>query len=247
MARLRLHGLQALCLTGLTAVWELVVRLGWADPAFVPAPSAVAKTLGPTFLEALPLLGDTLAKTLVAYIVATTLGVGLGLVIGSLRYLYDVLNPFLLVLYSIPKILVLPWIILLTGIGTTPAVLYGSLHGFFPVVLLVIGGVRDIERHPVTVARSMGATPGQIYRKVVLPAVLPSVLEGMRLGIVFCLLGVLIVEMFAGIRGMGYLLQSLGNGFRAAELFAATLLVSALSIAIVLGLEAANTRLGRWR
>jgi hypothetical protein len=107
-------------------------------------------------------------------------------------------------------------------------------------VLLVIGGVRDLDRHPVTVAQSMGATPGQIYRKVVLPAVLPSVLEGMRLGIIFALLGVLIVEMFAGVRGMGSLLQALGNGFKAADLFAATALVSTLSIAIILGLEAAN-------
>jgi len=247
VAKLRLHGLRFLSLTALAALWEAVVRLGWVDPAFIAAPSAVALVLGPTLVEALPRLVDTLAKTLMAYALATALGVGLGLVIGSLRYLYDVLNPFLVVFYSIPKILILPWIILLTGIGTTPAVLYGTLHGFFPVVLLVIGGVRDLERQPVTVARSMGATPSQIYLKVILPAVLPSVLEGMRLGIIFCLLGVLIVEMFAGIRGMGYLLQSLGNAFLAAELFAATVLVSALSIAIVLGLEAANKRLGRWR
>jgi ABC-type nitrate/sulfonate/bicarbonate transport system permease component len=247
MARLKLHGLRALCLAGLAALWEVVVRLGWTDPVFVPAPSAVAAALGPTFLEALPALGETLSKALVAYLMATALGVGLGLVIGSIRYLYDVVNPFLVVLYSVPKILVLPWIMLLTGTGTTPAVLYGTLHGFFPVALLAIGGVRDIDRHLVTVARSMGATAGQIYRKVVLPAALPAVLEGLRLGIVFCLLGVLIVEMFAGIRGMGYLLQALGNGFRAAELFAATLIVSAMSVAIVLALAAASERLGRWR
>ncbi|MBI1893457.1 MAG: ABC transporter permease subunit, partial [Candidatus Rokubacteria bacterium] len=117
----------------------------------------------------------------------------------------------------------------------------------FPITLLVIGGVRDVDPHMVTVARSLGATAWQIYRKVILPAVLPSVVAGLRIGIVFCLLGVLIVEMFAGIRGMGFLLSSLANGFKAADLFAATALVSALSVAIVLALEHLNRRLGRWR
>ena len=150
-------------------------------------------------------------------------------------------------LYALPKILVLPWILLMFGLGMTPAVVYGVLQGFFPICLLVVGGVRDIDQTPLRVARSMGATPWQLYRKVVLPAMLPAVLAGMRLGIVFCLLGVLVVEMFGGIRGMGFLLVSLANAFRAPELFAATALVSVLSIAIVLGLERLNRRLGHWR
>ncbi len=146
-----------------------------------------------------------------------------------------------------PKILILPWILLAFGLGATPAVVYGVLQGFFPICLLVAGGVRDIDRTPLRVARSMGATSWQLYRKVILPAVLPAVLAGMRLGIVFCLLGVLVVEMFGGIRGMGFLLVSLANAFRAPELFAATALVSVLSVGVVLGLERLNRRLGHWR
>ncbi len=82
---------------------------------------------------------------------------------------------------------------------------------------------------------------------MVLPAIVPSVLASLRLGIVFCLLGVLIVEMFAGVRGMGHVLSALANGFQAAPLFAATALVSAASIAIVLALDHLNERLSRWR
>jgi ABC-type nitrate/sulfonate/bicarbonate transport system permease component len=99
----------------------------------------------------------------------------------------------------------------------------------------------------ITVATSMGATRWQIYRKVILPAVLPSVMVGMRVGIVFALLGVLLAEMFAGVRGMGFLMQRLAMAFNAPELFAATLLVSLLSIAVVLCLDHLNRRLGRWR
>ncbi len=231
----------------LVAVWEGVVRAGWADPLFVPAPLAVLRALGAIGPEALGRLGETLGKTLLAYAVSVTLGLGAGLLIGSARYLYDVVNPFLVALYAIPKILVLPWILLAFGLGVAPAVVYGTLQGFFPICLLVIGGVRDIDRTPLVIARSMGATPGQIYRKVILPAVLPAVLSGMRLGLVFCLLGVLVVEMFGGIRGMGFLLTSLAQGFRAADLFAATALVSALSVGGVLFLEWLNRRLSHWR
>jgi NitT/TauT family transport system permease protein len=238
---------QGLSIVTLVAAWEAIVRVGWADPLFVPAPSAVARACGAIAPEAVGLLGETLGKTLAAYALAVGLGVGAGLLIGGVRYLHDVLSPFLVALYALPKILVLPWILLTFGLGPAPAVVYGVLQGFFPICLLVAGGVRDIDRMPLLIARSMGATPWQLYRKVVLPAVLPAVLAGMRLGIVFCLLGVLVVEMFGGIRGMGFLLVSLANAFRAPELFAATALVSLLSIAVVLGLERLNRRLGHWR
>lgn len=238
---------QALSVAGLVLVWELAARVGVIDPLFVPAPSAVLRAVGVIGPEALGLLGETLAKTLVAYALAIALGVGAGLAIGGVRYLHDVLNPFLVALYALPKILVLPWILLAFGLAATPAVVYGVLQGFFPICLLVAGGVRDIDRTPLRVARSMGATSWQLYRKVILPAVLPAVLAGMRLGMVYCLLGVLVVEMFGGIRGMGFLLVSLANAFRAPELFAATALVSLLSVGVVLGLERLNRRLGHWR
>jgi ABC-type nitrate/sulfonate/bicarbonate transport system permease component len=224
-----------------------VARVGWVDPLFVPAPSAVAAAFGRIGRDALAGLGDTLAKTAVAYALSVVLGVAGGLALGSVRILREALNPFVIALYGMPKILVLPWIVLLLGFGPAPAVLYGTIHGLFPILVLVAGGVRDVDRTLVTVARAFGASPWQLYCKVVLPAIVPTVLAGMRLGIVFCLLGVLIVEMFAGIRGMGHVLNSLANGFRAPELFAATALVSATSILIVLGLDALNDRLSRWR
>ena len=238
---------QAVSVAGLLLVWELAARGGLVDPLFVPAPSAVLRAVAVIGPEALGLLGETLAKTLIAYALAIVLGVGAGLALGGVRYLHDVLNPFLVALYALPKILVLPWILLAFGLAATPAVVYGVLQGFFPICLLVAGGVRDIDRTPLRVARSMGATSWQLYRKVILPAVLPAVLAGMRLGIIYCLRGVLVVEMFGGIRGMGFLLVTFANAFRAPELFAATALVSLLSVGVVLGLERLNRRLGHWR
>jgi len=236
----------ATVLSGL-ALWELAARSAWVDPLFIPAPSAVARALAAISGPALAGLADTLAKTAAAYVLSVVLGVSAGLAVGSVKLLRDVLSPYVIALYGMPKILVLPWIVLLLGYGTAPAVFYGTLHGLFPILVLVTGAVRDVDRTLVTVARSLGATPWQLYWKVLLPAIVPSVLAGMRLGIVFCLLGVLVVEMFAGVRGMGYMMGSLANGFQAPELFAATALVSATSIVIVLGLDHVNERLSRWR
>jgi ABC-type nitrate/sulfonate/bicarbonate transport system permease component len=245
--RWRVWALQIASIAALLLLWELAARGGWVDAAFVPAPSAVAGALGTIGGRAFAGLADTLTKTVIAYAIAVVLGVGLGVLVGSVRLLRDVLNPFVIAAYGIPKILILPWIVLLTGFGTTPAILYGTLHATFPIMVLVMGGVRDVDRTLITVARAYGATPWQLYWKVILPAIVPSVVAGMRLGIVFCLLGVLVVEMFAGMRGMGFLMSSLANAFRAPELFAATALVSAASITIVLALDRLNDRLSHWR
>ena len=244
---MRVRVLQLASVLALLALWEAAARLGWVDPAFVPAPSAVAQALSEISGLAFAGLGDTLTKTAIAYAIAVVLGVVLGVLIGSMRLLRDVLNPFVIAAYGIPKILILPWIILLTGFGTTPAILYGTLHATFPIMLMVMGGVRDVDRTLITVARAYGAKPWQLYWKVILPVIVPSVVAGMRLGIVFCLLGVLVVEMFAGMRGMGYVMSSLANGFKAPELFAATALVSAASIVIVLALDWLNDHLSHWR
>jgi ABC-type nitrate/sulfonate/bicarbonate transport system permease component len=243
----RVRRLQLVSVLLVLAVWEATARAGWADPLFVPAPSAVARALGTIGGPALAALGDTLGKTAIAYVLSMVLGVAAGLAVGSIRLLREVLNPFVVALYGMPKILVLPWIVLLLGYGTAPAIFYGTLHGLFPVLVLVTGAVRDVDKTLVTVARAYGATTWQLYWKVLLPAIVPSVFAGMRLGIVFCLLGVLVVEMFAGIRGMGYVMGALANGFQAAELFAATALVSAASIAIVLALDHVSERLSHWR
>ena len=140
-----MRGLQLVSVLALLSAWEGAARMGWADPLFVPAPSAVARAFGPIGGPALAALGDTLGKTAIAYVLSMVLGVAAGLAVGSIRLLRDVLNPFVVALYGIPKILVLPWIVLLLGYGTAPAIFYGALHGLFPVLVLVIGAVRDVR------------------------------------------------------------------------------------------------------
>ncbi|MDR7532997.1 MAG: ABC transporter permease subunit [Armatimonadota bacterium] len=247
MERVRIRLVQATTLVLLGLGWELASRQGLVDPLFVPPPSAVAAALGPVSLQALPRLGETLLKTLAGYAAAVTIGVVLGLVLGSARTLREVVMPYLVAAYSLPKILLVPWIVLSLGVRPPAAMLGAALFAVFPIVVQVTGGVRDVEPLWLVVATSMGASRWQVYVKVVVPAALPAILAGMRVGAVFAFVGALLTEMFAGIRGMGFLMQQLALAFNAAALLAATALISVFSIAAVLGLDHLNRRLGAWR
>ena len=238
---------QALSVMVAIFAWEAAVRWGVLDPLFVPAPSAVLRVFGATAAETLPRLGDTLVKTLLGYALAVCVGVPAGLLLGSRPTAHAVAMPYVVALYGIPKILILPWIALIFGIGLSTAALSAAVFAIFPVVVLVAAGTRDVDPTLVTVAVSMGASRAQVGRKVLLPAVLPSVLTAMRVAVVFAMLGALLAEMLAGNRGMGFQMQRMALAFRAPELFAATAIVSALSISVVLFLEHLNQRLGHWR
>jgi NitT/TauT family transport system permease protein len=243
MGRLGVLGCQALSLAAVLLAWEVAVRTGLADPLFVPTPAAVAGALGATLRDAWPRLGDTLLKALLGYALAVGLGVAGGLWVGSRRLAHAVAMPYVVAAYGVPKILVLPWIVLICGLGATTAVLTATLFAVFPILLMVAAGTRDVDPTLVTAAVAMGATRSQVSLKVLLPAVLP----GMRVGVVFAMLGVLLAEMFAGTRGMGFLMQRMAMAFKAPDLFAATAIVSILSIVVVLSLEHLGRRLSRWR
>ena len=116
MGRLRVLGCQALSVAAALLAWEALVRWGVLDPLFVPAPSAVLRVLGATAAEALPRLGDTLVKTLLGYALAVGVGVPAGLLLGSRPTAHAVAMPYVVALYGIPKILILPWILLAFGL-----------------------------------------------------------------------------------------------------------------------------------
>ena len=247
MGRLKVLACQALSVAAALLAWEALVRGGVLDPVFIPAPSSVLRVLAGTLADTLPRLGDTVVKTLLGYALAVGVGVPAGLLLGSRPTAHAVAMPYVVALYGVPKILILPWIALIFGIGLSTAALSAAVFAIFPVVVLVAAGTRDVDPALVTVAVSMGATRAQIGRKVLLPAVLPSVLTALRVAMVFAMLGALLAEMLAGTRGVGFQMQRTALAFRAPELFAATAIVSVLSISVVLFLEHLNQRLGRWR
>src|SRR5207245_3262 len=97
-----------------------------------------------------------LLKTAIAYVLAVVIGVGGGILLGSVRPLRQAVNPFVIALYGMPKILVLPWIVLFLGFGATPAVVYATIHGVFPILVLVTGAVRGLERSNERLSQGRG-------------------------------------------------------------------------------------------
>lgn len=232
------------------ALWEGVARmlnpLLYVGPTRLPA--ALARVLATRDLPPLPgHVWLTLGEIAAAYALAVAGGLWVGFLLGLRRTVGRIYEPLLATLYAVPSVIWYPSLMLFFGLGPASKIAFGFLLGFFPVTLAVLAGIRQVPATLVTVAVSMGASRAQIAHKVLLPAVVPSVLTAMRVAMVFAMLGALLAEMLAGNRGMGFQMQRMALAFRAADLFAATAIVSVLSIAAVLFLEHLNERLGRWR
>lgn len=194
----------------LTAPWATAQRLGklMADPQF----AGHARETGTAF-------GIALLISLVG-------GLGLGVLLGAHRLSGEVTEPLLVGLYSIPKITLYPVVLLLFGLGMSAKIAFGAIHGIIPVILFTMNAVRSIPQVYLRAARAMRLTPAQLFTGVLVPASLPEIVTGFRLGFALTLLGTLIGEMFASQRGIGYLLiKSMENNDTGVIIALALLLV----------------------
>ena len=141
-----------------------------------------------------------------ALIISLLGGLAIGLALGSRRLAGEVAEPLLVALYSIPKVTLYPVILLLFGLGVSAKIAFGAIHGIIPVALFAMNAVRNIRGVHVRAARAMRLTPLQIATHVLVPATLPEIIAGFRVGFALTLLGTLIGEMFASQRGIGYML-----------------------------------------
>lgn len=186
-------------------------------------------------------LGATVGAFLTAYALSATVGLALGLILGLRRFAGEVAEPILAGFYTIPKVTLYPVVLLLFGLGASAKIAFGVMHGLVPVVLFTLGAVRTLPPVLMRAARSMRLSAWQSMWSVLLPACLPSVVNGLRVGFSLSLLGVLIGEMFSSQRGLGFLLV---NGLAQHNVP----LTTAVVLVIVVGAITANTlmlRLGR--
>lgn len=177
---------------------------------------------------------------LLALGIAWSAGLLMGLVLGAHRLSGEVFEPVLVALYSIPKIALYPVILLLFGLGMWAKVAFGALHGVIPVALFTMNAVRSLPAQLVRAGRSMRLSPRQLALHVLVPATLPEIVTGFRVGFSLTLLGTLIGEMFASQRGIGHLLIKAmeNNDTRTIMALALLLLVFAtLSAALLLRLD----------
>jgi ABC-type nitrate/sulfonate/bicarbonate transport system permease component len=230
------------------AGWEAAARLRWLDPDFFSPPShvlmAMADLAHPPVLAAARL---TALEVAAAFGAATVIGVGAGLLIGLSGFAYRTFRPVVLLLFSVPKMVMLPLFILFFGIGLLSKAVFAVSLGVFPILLNVIAGTRMVDRTLVTAAHCMGAGRLAIFAKVVLPAALPSVITGLRVGMTQTVLGVLLAELYAANTGLGFYVTLYSQSFKPAQLFALFFVVAALSIVVNEALRAVERRASRWR
>jgi ABC-type nitrate/sulfonate/bicarbonate transport system permease component len=180
----------------------------------------------------------TLFELVIAFIIASTCGLLIGYVVGRSRYATVVFEPLLAGVFAVPLIVFLPLYILFFGIGVESKIAFGATYAFFPVVLNTIGGISQVDTRLITVARSMGASEGQLFRRVLLPAALPVIVSGLRIGFTIGFLSILGSEMISGLRGLGTRIANLAEGMNTAEMFAYILLV--IVLAIILNVSLTN-------
>jgi NitT/TauT family transport system permease protein len=152
-----------------------------------------------------PHVGATLLAFAEALVISALLGVALGLWFGLRRFAGDVAEPILAALYTIPKVTLYPVMLLLFGLNLSAKVAFGVIHGLIPIVLFTLAAVRNLPLVYRRTAHSLRLTPWQTVTTVLAPAVTPEIVSGLRIGFAVTLLGVLIGEMFASQRGLGFL------------------------------------------
>jgi len=166
-----------------------------------------------------------------ALLIAVLGGISLGVILGLGRLAGDIAEPILVTLYSIPKIVLYPLVLLCFGLGMSAKVAFGVMHGLIPITLFSMNAIRQMKPVYRRTSQVLRLTTLQTALTVIVPAILPEIISGVRLGFSLTLLGVLIGEMFASQRGLGFLLTSAINLGQIDTIMAIALLLTAFAIA----------------
>lgn len=244
-ARLTLAAILVLVVAG----WEVGARVGLLDVRFVSRPSAIVGAI--PVLAAEELVVTALATTGVAMVWATVYGIVLGTVLGYLmgfsRVFRDAFYGPALFLLSVPKSIFIPIFLVFFGVNTQTAIYYGAFSAFIYVLVNVVSGFDLIQEQHLRIARAFRASLRHRILDVVLPASLPGVFTGIWYGIKSALQGVLIMELFASVGGLGRLITLYTNQLQTERVFALILGVSVLAILVGTAWTALEDRLARWR
>src|SRR5215510_414470 len=245
--RLASCAVQATFLIALVALWYLATTRWRVSPLLLPNPLVVLRELW-DILRTGEFIGDlrvTLTELASAFAIAASSGLVVGYLISRSQYRVQVFEPLFAGIYSVPIILFLPLYVLLFGLGPASKIALGATISFFPIALNTIAGFGYVERTLVIAARSMGASDLQLFRYVLLPAALPIILTGMRMGFTVALLSIIGSETIASLAGLGHRIVHLAEGMEMAPMFAYIAFVVAIAAilnALVSVLEARGRR-----
>jgi NitT/TauT family transport system permease protein len=190
-------------------------------------------------------VGATATALAVSAVIAGLAGVAAGLALGFHRFSGIVAEPILAALYTLPKVTLYPVVLLVFGLGLSAKIAFGVMHGVIPVVLFTMSAVRNIEPVHLKTARMLKLTALQTVSTILAPAVVPEIFTGLRVGFALTLLGVLIGEMFASQRGLGFMIMNGMNVHDVPTMTAVVVLLIIFAVIVSSALLALDRRLHR--
>ena len=199
----------------------------------VPAPLLTFSSLIESFTQGwiIPHLVSTFQAVLIGFFLAVLLGAGAGLALGLTPFLREVFEPMIFAAYSVPKLIIFPVILLFMGIGLASKSTMGFIHGAFPIIINTLVAVAEVNPIYLKVGKSVGANRWQTFTKIILPAIVPAFLVGIRVGFSLTILGVIISELVAAEKGMGLKVMQSYAVFDLPRMYATILTLFAVAIA----------------
>jgi len=224
-------------------VWEIAVQLGFLDYRFFPPPSTVLQVLVQMVRsgELLTHLSLSLQRIILGFLLGAVPGVILGLLMGWFKGVRAFVDPIIAATYPIPKISLLPLLLIIFGLGETTKVVIVAIGGFFLVLITTAHGVVQIDPVMIQAAQNYGATGWKLFTKVILPASLPSIFTGLRLSLGVSLIVIVAAEFVAAKRGIGYLIWISWQTLSVGKMYVGLVVIAILGVLFTRGLE----RLGR--
>jgi NitT/TauT family transport system permease protein len=230
----------------LFAIWELATRFGGVSSLILPAPSRILATT----IDQFPLLVHMGIVTVTEFVLGFALGAAVGLPLGALivyaRPVEMAIYPLLVAFQTIPKAAIAPVLIVWLGTGITSKILIAFAISFFPIVVDTIIGLRSAQPETIYLARSMGATPFQIFWHIRFPNALPAIFGGLKVASTLAVIGAIVGEFVSSDKGLGYLVLVANGDLDTRLVFACVLVLTILGLAFYFVIESFERIFVRW-
>ena len=235
-----------LVIIAIFVLWEFFVTVFGVEEFVLPAPSAIFAAAWQWHWLILENAWQTFMTTAIGFLVAIAFGLGVGVAVGSSSVVYEGFYPALIGFNTIPKVAVVPILVIWFGIGTVPAIITAFLLSFFPILVNVATGIATMEPELQDVLRALGATRWQVITKVGLPRSMPYFFASLKVAITVAFVGSIVAETVAGNKGIGYFMLVASSRFEVPLAFAALLVTGAMGIGMYAVASVIERRMTGW-
>jgi ABC-type nitrate/sulfonate/bicarbonate transport system permease component len=215
--------------------WEAYVRLAGVNPLVLPGPVRVVQALWEFRADAVRHTIPTLVETVLGFVLAVAMAILAAAAMDRAPAVRRAVEPLLVTSQTVPIVALAPLFLLWFGFGLAPKVLVVVLVTFFPIVVALMDGLRSAPPEAALLMRSYGATEGQAFRRLRWPSALPNLFTGLRISVVYAVIGAVFGEYVGAREGLGIWMQVSANAFRTDLVFAAIVVTSVLSLALYAG------------